>query len=295
MVTASAAPETATATAADPLPRLAHRCWQALEVVHVVGYFAPEPAEAYTALGLRRSAGYFAARSAPMGAVSPGVTTATFYVFAPSLVEKVLPAAWSVAAPEAVLGARHDGVAATLHRVLGDPDVGELLALARTACEGLSAEGRALYGGHATLPWPEDPLLALWHAATLLREHRGDGHVAALLLAGLDPVEAIVSYGQVSGMTPFLQTTRGWSDEEWAAGVQRLRERGVLDDDGGLTEAGRALRRSVEDQTGRAAEAGWRHLGADGATRLLELAGPLRDTLASSDAFPAGFFSARRG
>src|SRR5664280_1372085 len=194
----------------DPIPALARRCWAALETLHVVAYFAPEPAAAYRALGLSGRAGYFASRSAPMGPVPAGVTVATFYVFAPALVQRSILSAWEITTPVAVLTARHTGVTEALHRVLGEPDIGEALELARTACAGLTAPGRPLYAGHAALPWPTDELLALWHAASLLREHRGDGHVATLLQAGLDPVEAIVTGGLMAGTTGFMRTSRGW-------------------------------------------------------------------------------------
>lgn len=278
---------------ADPIVQLSRRCWAALEILHVTGYFAPEPAAAYRELGLSGRAGYFAARSAPMGPVPAEVTVATFYVFAPSLVERALPSAWKIATPAAVLAARHRGVAETLHRVLGDPDVGEALELARTACAALTTPGRALYAGHASLPWPTDPLLALWHAASLVREHRGDGHVATLTLAGLDPVEAIVSYGLAAGTTGFMRATRGWTEPEWAAGEDRLRERGLLGPDG-LTAAGSTLRAEIEARTDRAAEVGWRALGLDGTTRLLELLTPLRTALLASDVFPPDLFRRRR-
>jgi hypothetical protein len=277
----------------DPMPALARRCWGTLETLHVVGYFAPEPAAAYRELGLRGWAGYFASRSAAMGAVAPGVTVATFYVFAPDKVAAALPAAWATADPSAVLAARHAGVAAALHRVLGTPDVAEALDLARAACAGLRPQGRALYAGHAALPEPADRLLALWHAATLLREHRGDGHVAALLLAGLDPVEALVTAGLVNGQTPFLKATRGWTGEEWAAAEERLRGRGLLAADGSLTDDGTALRAELEARTDATAEVGWRGLGQQGCERLLELVRPLRRELVASDIFPAGLFASR--
>lgn len=279
----------------SPLAKAARRAWSSLEVLHVTGYFAPEPRERYKALGLRPSLAYFAARSAPMGPVPAQVTVATFYVFSPTLVGAALPAAWSVASPAKVLQARHDGVTAALRRVLDGIDPAELAEatdLALTACAGLPMAGRPLYAGHASLPLPDDPLLRLWHAATLLREHRGDGHVAALVHAGLDPVEALVTGGAASGTTPFLRSTRGWTDEEWAAGEQRLRERGLLEPDSGssgvqLTPDGLALRAAVEAQTGLAALPGWAHLGEQGTTRLVELARPWRDAVLAAGVLPA--------
>ena len=280
----------------DDHDRTAAACRRTLEGVHVVAYFAPEPSAAYKALGLRGWQGYFASRSAPMGAVPAEVTTATFYVFAPALVAKALPAAWDLASPDQVLEARHAGMTQVLHRVFGHlvgDDLDEALGLAREATSVLTTAGRALYAGHARLPWPTDPLLALWHAASLLREHRGDGHVAALLTAGLDPVEALVTYGLVAGSTDFLRATRGWTDAEWDAGVARLTERGLLDGDGALTDAGRVLRVEVEALTDAASSAPWTHLGPQGCARLRELLRPFGAALRDSDVFPAGL--ARKG
>ncbi len=276
----------------DPLPDLAQRCWGALELIHVVGYFAPETAAAYRDLGLRGWSGYFSSRSAAMGPVEGEVTLATFYVFAPRLVLRALPSAWRTASPPVVLGARHEGVSEALHRVL-DPvlDAGaldEAVALARQASESLTAPGRPLYAAHARLPWPSDPLLALWHAATLMREHRGDGHVATLLSADLDPVESMLLHGLTVGGMEFLVTTRGWGEQDWAQARARLTERGLLDGEGELTEAGRTLKGDVEARTQRAAEVGWRGLGVEGSARLLELIRPWARTLRDSDLFPAG-------
>ncbi len=286
---------TTTQTGVDPLPALAQGCWRELETLHVVGYFAPEPRHAYRDLGLRGRDGYFASRSAPMGAVPAQVVVATFYVFSPVVVGAAVPAAWSVASPTEVLAARHAGMSAVLRRVLGEPGgvagLDEAVELAREACAGLSAAGRALYAGHASLPWPDDPLLALWHAASLLREHRGDGHVAALLLAGLDPIEAMITYGATNSMTPFLRATRGWDDAQWDAGQARLQERGLCAPDASLTTEGAALRAQVEQQTAERAEQGWRHLGAEKAERLRELTRPIREKLVASDVFPPGLFT----
>ena len=285
------------------MSNLARRAWSALEVLHIVGYFSTEPREAYKSLGLRPSLAYFAARSAPMGPVPPEVTVATFYVFSPVLVGLALPAAWAVASPEKVLRARDDGVAATLHRLL-DPVLDSALApaelaeageLALTACAGLTAPGRPLYAAHSARPVPADPLLRLWHAATLLREHRGDGHVAALVHAGLDPIEALVVGGIATGTTPFMRATRGWTDAQWMAGVQRLTDRSLLTPTSGdhaiaahptLTDAGLELRARVEAQTEQAALAGWDHLGEHGTARLIELVRPWRDVVLAAGVLP---------
>ncbi|MEU2350356.1 hypothetical protein [Modestobacter sp. NPDC049651] len=267
-------------------PRLARAAWGSLETLHVVAFFAPEVQQAYDAMNVRGArAGYFAARASALGPVGPAPVVATFYVFSPALVERVVPRVWAAADPAAWAAARADGVRTALHRVLGDADVTEAVELARTATAGLSAAGRPLYAAWSHADWPEDPLLQLWHAALLLREHRGDGHVGALMAAGLDPVESLVTGGLASGSLEFVRTTRGWTDDEWAAGVARCRDRGLVDDDG-LTAAGAELRRQVEETTDALAVEGWAHLGEAGSRRLLELAAPLRAQVLDSGLLP---------
>jgi hypothetical protein len=267
-------------------PQLARAAWGSLETVHVVGFFAPEVQAAYDGFGVPATrAGYFAARASALGPVDPAVVVATFYVFSPDLVARAVPAVWAVAPPAEWAAARRDAVAAALHRVLGEPDVAEAVGLAREACAALSAAGRPLYAAWSGADWPDDPLLQLWHAGLLLREHRGGGHVSALMAAGLDPVEALVTGGLASDSTDFVRTTRGWTDEEWAAGVERCRSRELVDD-GGLTAAGRALRQEVEAATDVLALPGWAHLGATGAQRLVELMAPLRERLFDSGLLP---------
>ena len=271
----------------DPeLKSVSRKAWGDLEVLHVVGYFAPEVTEEYVDLGLHPQLAYFPGRAAAFGEAGPGLTVATFYVFAPWLVEAALPAAWQTTTPEKVVAARRTGMSRALGRTLGTPDVSEALAIARDVCAALSPQGRPLFAAHADLPWPEDDLLALWHAATLVREHRGDGHVAVLQTHDLDPVEATVLGGLWSGSTRFLRKTRGWSDEEWDAATDRLRERGWLDADGELTDLGRAERQRLEDDTDRLAAEGWSAVGAERTARLHELVAPLRRTIQASDLLP---------
>lgn len=274
----------------------AQRAWLALEAVHVSGYFSRECRQEYEAIGLPKSLAYFPARSAPLGMVPAEVVEATFYVFAPRVVRMAVPACWQAATPEQVLAARYRGVARTLHGLLDDlldpAELDEAVQLARRACEGLAAPGRPLYAGHASLPWPADPLLQLWHAATLLREHRGDGHIAALTAADLGPVEASLTAVLAGGRAPlaFLKRTRGWTDAEWTQAADRLRERGLAEDGDvegvALTPAGRELRERVEATTDRAALSGWAHLGADRTRRLAELAQPWGQAVAAAGLLP---------
>ncbi|CAN5423858.1 hypothetical protein BH10ACT10_BH10ACT10_11770 [soil metagenome] len=271
----------------DPeLLPLSRKAWGDLETLHVVGYFAPEVREAYVAEGLDARLAYFPGRAAAFGEAGPGLTVATFYVFAPWLVEAALPSAWQSTTPARMIEARRAGMAEALDRVVGSPDVGEALTIARDVCDALTPQGRPLYAAHADLPWPDEDLMALWHAATLVREHRGDGHISVLQAHGIDPVEATVLGGNFSGTTGFLHKTRGWSDEEYDGATTRLRERGWLDADAAFTDEGRTARQEVEDQTDRLAVEGWAAVGAERTARLHELVKPLRSQVMASDTLP---------
>ncbi|MFJ7946988.1 hypothetical protein ACIQ6K_25555 [Streptomyces sp. NPDC096354] len=278
------------------LPPLAgRRCHNAINPLHSTVYFSPDLGKELGELGIDDSnAAYFAARGAALGAVGPGTVTAAFYNFNHDLVARHLPAVWSVASPEAVLEARLRAVDTTLRRLLGpefidSPELAEAAELALRAAEACTRHARPLYAAHADLPVPEQPHLAYWHAATLLREHRGDGHLAALLAAGLDPVEALASHTATGkGMSPrWVLATRGWRRSDWEDATERLRGRGLLDGEGELTEAGVALRAELEDTTDRMDAAPYEHLGTEGVARLTELARGFLFTAASAGAFPA--------
>ena len=220
----------------QPAEHRARRLWRALEPYHAVVYFAPESQAACTGLGTRGYwMSYFALRAAPLGAAPPELITAVFYGFAPRLVARAVPDTWKVASPQRFLAARLEAVDTALHRLLGadvlrSPAVAEAAALAREAALAAPTAGRPLGAANAALPWPEPPHLVLWHAQTVLRELRGDGHVAALLTAGLDPVESLVLFAADIAMDPdWMRTRRGWTEDEWAAGVARLAGRGLLD------------------------------------------------------------------
>jgi hypothetical protein len=280
-------------------PAAVARAHRAVEPLHSHLYFAPEHDERFGAIGLKPGRmSYFAGRAAPMGAVGAGVVTATFYNFAPSLVAHMIPRAWTLASPEQVLAARLDAARASLTRLLGGPaavaapEVAELAGLLRQACSALTPEGRPLYAGHADLPWPEEPLLELWHAATLLREHRGDGHIATLVRAGLSGLEALISHTATGrGFTEqAAKATRGWSEEQWAAGRAALAARGLLDDTG-LTAEGEASRARIEAETDELGAAPWQHLGAERTARVTELGKGFARTLVGNGAFGTGIFA----
>jgi hypothetical protein len=234
-------------------PGLARRFFDRFEPVHAVTYFAPEARTALDGLGFRGYwMGYFAARSAPLGEVAPEVVTATFYNFSPDRVSKALPAAWTVATPEAALRAREESAMAALLRygVIADENLRVAAGLAARAARGAPVDGRPLFAANLALPWPQDPVAALWHAATLLREHRGDGHVAVLAAAGVTGRESNVLHA-AAGRVPqdFIMRSRDYDDAEWQHYRQRLAQRGLLDGDGSLTDAGRDLKLHVEDVT----------------------------------------------
>ncbi|MBA0128171.1 hypothetical protein H0B56_21710 [Haloechinothrix sp. YIM 98757] len=276
---------------------LAAACHRAVDPLHAMLYFAPEAEEELTGIGLHRGRmSYFASRAAPMGPVGAGTVTATFYNFNPQLVAKHIPHAWTLASPEQVIDARYRAAGAALRRLLGeaatDPEVAEAAELAREATRGCTPEGRPLYAAHADLDWPSDPVLVLWHAITLLREFRGDGHVAALVDSGLDGLSALITHTATGrGFTESAaQATRGWSADEWETTVRALQAEGVLDSDRALTEQGAAQRDRIEVATNNAASAPWIHLGADGANRLREICRGLSKRITAAGAFPAELF-----
>ncbi|MFI7697842.1 hypothetical protein [Nonomuraea sp. NPDC049480] len=256
----------------------ARRAWRRLEPLHGMIYFVPEAADRYAKLGLTGMSGYFASRGAAFGRASADLVIATFYNFCPDLVRRSLPAAWDLVTPEQVLQARLEAATEALHRagIPGLPHFDETLTLARRAAEAACdhLQGRPLFAAHAALPWPDDPLQQLWHAQTLLREFRGDGHVAALLTEGVSGLEALVLHA-ASGEVPtaFLKISRAWPEDAWTAAEADLRTRGLLDE-GTLTPEGAALRRHIEDRTDRLAMPAYGALGEDGCDRLAELARP---------------------
>jgi hypothetical protein len=292
----SASPSTLTPGTVSPLT--ARKTWRSVEPIHGMVYFVPEATQAYATLGVRDAGGYFASRAAPMGAVAAQTVIATFYNFRPQLVRSFIPAAWEAAPPSAWLAARLSAADSGLRRILGaavdSPEVARAAELARAAAERAAERvtGRPLFAGHAGLPWPDQPHLALWHAQACLREFRGDGHLAGLLLAEIGPVEALIVH-VASGEMPIglLTSTRGWSDDEWEAGVERVRGRGWLDAGGALTlsAAGLAVRQRVEDETDRLAVFPYEAIGEDGCAELRALARPFsRAIVAGGDFGVAG-------
>jgi len=260
---------------------VARRMWRLLEPYHAVIYFAPEAKERYEAAGLKGGwMGYFASRGAAMGPVSAEVIIATFYNFHPGRVRRAIPDAWRYSSPDKVLAARFDAADAALRRLLGEDVDGDAIrqaaTLARAASLLCTPEGRPLFSAHAALEWPSQPHLVLWHAATLLREFRGDGHVAALVAHQIDGCEAHVLVA-AAGVVPaaMLRESRWWSEDEWDAAAGRLRDRELVDDAGALTLEGKELRAGIEDLTDALALPPFAALGDEECRKLEELMRPI--------------------
>ncbi|WP_433058281.1 SCO6745 family protein [Dactylosporangium sp. CS-033363] len=259
------------------------RMWALFEPLHAVTYFAPQGRAAFEEAGLHGFwRGYFAGRAAPLGPVSAAPVVAAFYGFAPRMVERALPDLWTRLSPEGALAARLDGARRALApAVEGLDDVEEMAELLRAAALGAETYGRVLAAANAAQPWPDDALGTIWLAATVLREHRGDGHLAALLVEGLDGAEAMVwrvalNDGRGRKMA---QPSRGWTDEEWDAARTRLHQRGYLDSEGTASEKARSAYRILEETTDQLAARPWQTLGPKRTERLAELLTPVTDRI----------------
>jgi hypothetical protein len=273
----------------DEAARAARRMWTLFEPVHVMTYFSSEALSAFTDAGLRGFwRGYFAGRAAPLGPVGAVPVIASFFNFAPAMVARALPGVWELITPEDALAVRSAGAAAALRRLLGDREAG-LTATADMlwrACDGLDCAGRVLAAANAALAVPGEPAARLWHAATMLREHRGDGHFAALVAADIDGCEALVLRTGADLAREQLQPVRGWTDEEWDQAAARLAGRGWLAEDGQLTPEGAAARQAVEDATDRAAARPWARLGAAASEELACLLAPIAQACAAELPYP---------
>ncbi|WP_042429202.1 SCO6745 family protein [Streptacidiphilus anmyonensis] len=276
-------------------PGAGRQCLSALNSLHSIVYFAPDLDEELADRGIADPmACYLAGRAAALGPVGPGTVSATFYGFKHEMIATHVPLVWRLADPQLVVAARFRAADAALRRYLGEetcasPELAEAARLALRAVEACERPGRPLFAAHADLARPEEPHLALWYAATLLREYRGDGHIAALQHAGLGGLDALVSHSASrEGMPKHLvMSKRGWTEEDWAAAEDRLRARGLMDAAGELTEAGVRLREDLEEETDRLDRAPYEHLGADGVARLTQLCEGYVLSAVMAGAFPA--------
>ena len=265
----------------------ARRLWQRLEALHDVLYFVPEVRDAGRGTGL---AGYwmtyFAFRAAPLGRVDAAAVTATFAVFDPGMVGRALPEAWARTTPRTCLATRLKVGGGALRRIGVDEQACaaavELLAPVAAAAD---PTGRALGAANAAIELPDDPVGALWQLAGTFREHRGDGHIAAFVAAGLSGLEA---HFLRSGGTESARTVRGWSERAWADCAERLRANGLLDADNEQTADGRARLASIERTTDELAWSGaLAVLGTDGVDTVTDLLTPSVDAVWAAGILPA--------
>jgi hypothetical protein len=240
--------------------------WRSVEALHDVVYFSPAASTAYAEIGCRGWwMGYFASRAAALGPVGPEVVAATFFGFAPALVGRAIPDAWNLADRTEVLATRQRIAGEALVEVLdvAAEELDHALAAIARMLAAVPRAGRPLFAATAALPRPTRPVDALWHDLTALREFRGDGHVAALVTAGLNGCSANRLMFAL-GLVPANQRERrGWSEAEWEQALAELLERGWLHPDGSPTEAGRAGREEIEEATDRLCEPATAALGLD--------------------------------
>ena len=265
--------------------------WVRAETVHAVTYFADDSRAAANSCGMKGFwMGYFGFRAAPLGPVGADVVTEAFYNFAPRMVERAIPDAWSFATPESLVRARSRAAMAALRDVCPPVDdiaaalVGVLRDVVTSAADDPT---RPLYRANREVARPDDPVAEMWQHCTTIREHRGDGHVTALRRARLDGCEAHVLLAAEAGVpTELLRSSRGWTEEEWTAATDRLRERGLVDADDAATDAGRDLRALVERATNAAARVLFAAAPRDAAQQIVEGLDPVAREIAASGMIP---------
>jgi hypothetical protein len=278
------------------------RMWTLVEPVHVISYFTADSREAFEQAGLRGFwRGYFAGRAAPIGLTGAAPVVAAFFSFAPAMVARAVPGVWDLISPAEAIAVRQAGAVAALRRLLDVPSGAAAPAPIAAAADRLTERttdlawaGRTLGAANAALPVPSETLARLWHAATVLREHRGDGHIAALVAANLDAPEALAlragvdlaangahSHVSAGWSRAQLQPARGWTDEEWDAAIARLGGRGLLHPDGIATLAGTELHRDIERATDIAASRPWAGLAESEVDELAGLLLPIAQACAT--------------
>ena len=274
--------------------RTARSMWTLFEPIHAVTYFAPQARAAFERAGLRGFwRGYFAGRAAPLGPASAAVVTASFFNLSPAFVARAIPGVWELISPEEALSVRAAGAAESLGGLLAglETEAAAGADLLWRVLDGLDCPGRVLAAANAALPDPGDgasPAFArLWQAATVAREHRGDGHFAALAAAGFDGCEAVVMRCGLDLRREDMQPIRGWTDEQWDDAQARLADRGLLTWDGKLTDAGLDAHAAIEDATDLAAARPWARLGAEATAELRAVLTPLAQACASVMQFPS--------
>src|SRR5579862_5807211 len=234
---------------------MARRMFELVEPIGLIPYSADEPNETMFALGFTNYWDtYFAGRAAPLGLATAEVVDALFYNFAPGEVARHIPKVWSTTTPEAALAARQRGCVNALRRILGDrveePAFARATELLTKAATSAPIEGRPMYAALRALPIPDEVVARLFRAASLLREHRGDGHIAALMSEGIGGLEAHVLFALDMGMpAEKFGRIHHLPVAQIAAVIEGMRDRGLIGEDGWLTRQGRAVKQRIEALT----------------------------------------------
>ena len=268
-----------------------HDVHMAINLAHRFVYFVPEAGEEYAAIGVTGRGGYFASRAAPLGAVPDEVIIATFYTFSPSAVRSAMPGAWAAAAPAALQQARFRVVRRALDRVgveLSHDTIAEARSIIDPVVAGLDLAGKPLAAANAAVALPDDPLVALWQQVAVVREWRGDVHIAVLVANEVGPADCLLLQ-VATGRFPMgvARATRQWDDEQWSAAIGRLAARGWADVDGQLTDLGRQERERLEADTDRLCVPIWEPVGDRGARRLTEILEPIHAAMNAAGTYAA--------
>jgi helix-turn-helix protein len=265
----------------DMANAMARRMFELVEPIGVIPYSADEPNETMFALGFTNYWDtYFAGRAAPLGMVPADVVDAVFYNFAPGEVARHIPKVWRTTTPEAAIAARRTGCARALRRILGDRIESRTFAratdLLTKAATSAPHHGRPMYAALRALPVPDDVVVRMFHAASMLREHRGDGHVAALMSQGIGSTESHVLLALDMGLpAEKFGRVHHLPSAQLAAVVDEMRRRGLIGDDGWLSERGRAVKARVEDITDELAAPPYESLEPDELEELMSTLEPL--------------------
>ncbi|HVW80262.1 MAG TPA: MarR family transcriptional regulator [Mycobacteriales bacterium] len=270
---------------------VARRMYELVEPIGLIPYSADEPNQEMFALGFTDYWDtYFAGRAAPLGLATAEVVDALFYNFAPGEVARHIPKVWHTTTPEAAIAARRLGATRALRRILADqvdsPGFARMTDLLLKAATSAAPQGRPMYAALLALPVPDDVATRLFHAGSLLREHRGDGHIAALMTEGVGGLEAHVLFALDLDM-PAAQFGRihHLPAAQIAAVVDGLRRRGLVGDDGWLTSDGRAVRTRVESLTDDLAVAPYQALSAEELDELMRALEPIAALLVAAQDF----------
>lgn len=263
----------------------ARRLRDAVEPIATQGWWARSPSERTAALGLDFFAGYVWGRAASLGTPTAAVVVATFGVFDPAMLRGVYEGAVAVASRDAVLAARAEGATEALEPFVTEEEAAALADPLLAALDAVDGLGRPLFSALRDLPRPESPQGRLWRAAELVREHRGDGHLAAVVASGIGMLEVNVLTELWLGFgVGEYSATRGLGGEQLAGVVAALERQGLVVG-GALTAAGRTARDELEAATDRSQHQLIDGLG-DAIEPIIERADAISADLITARSFP---------